>query len=145
MKPSLRVSTLALAWSQCLHSQNSAPPASQQNHIQGFGAWRKKEKTNKSDTGIEAKQPLRVLVNVAAAVAILICAAPNLAWSGVPHGIQRSNTSQHIDTSVHANAAQYSTNDECARMAFLEKEIAALRARVDDMLAQLRVRSVDGK
>ena len=81
-----------------------------------------------------------------AAIAALLCAVANPVWSGVPHGIQRTETSQRTDMSVtQASAAKPSGNDECARMASLENEIASLRSRVDEMLAQLRTRDADRK
>ncbi len=79
--------------------------------------------------------------NKLATLTVLLCAAANPAWSGVPHGIQRTNTSQQTATSIaQVGVAQSSANDECAGMASLEKEIGSLRSRIDDMLAELRVR-----
>ncbi len=79
-------------------------------------------------------------------IAILFFAFVNPAWSGVPQGVQRSNTTGQL-TNLRAptNTTNSAANDECARMASLEKEIASLRARVDDMLDELRVRSAGEK
>ena len=55
MKTSLQVSSLALAWSQCLGSQDT-PPLSQQSHMREDAAWWKQEGAKKSGTGVEAKK-----------------------------------------------------------------------------------------
>jgi uncharacterized protein YceH (UPF0502 family) len=81
-----------------------------------------------------------VKFNKPAAIVILFCAVAIPAWSGVPHAIQRTETSN-----VQVAAAKSPVNDACARMAALENEMASLRSRVDDMLAQLRARGTDGK
>ena len=79
-------------------------------------------------------------------IAIFFFAFANPAWSGVPQGVQRSNTTgQQTNLRVPANAQNSAANDECARMASLETEIASLRARVDDILDELRARSPDKK
>jgi len=78
--------------------------------------------------------------NKPAAIVILFCAVATPGWSGVPHAIQRTETN-----SVQVTAAKPPLNDECARMAALENEIASLRSRVDDMLAQLRARGTEGR
>ena len=81
-----------------------------------------------------------------AVIAALLSAIANPAWSGVPQGVQRSNTTGQ-QTNLHAptNTTNSAANDECARMASVETEIASLRARIDDMLDELRARSADKK
>ncbi len=81
-----------------------------------------------------------------AVIAALLSAIANPAWSGVPQGVQRSNTTgQQTNLRAPTNTTNSAANDECARMASVETEIASLRARIDDMLDELRARSPDKK
>ena len=81
-----------------------------------------------------------------AVIAALLSAIANPAWSGVPQGVQRSNTTgQQTNLRAPTYTTNSAANDECARMASVETEIASLRARIDDMLDELRARSPDKK
>lgn len=72
------------------------------------------------------------------AVSILLCAAANPAWSGVPHFQQRA-VGQPV-----ASPASTAMND-CLRVASVEKDIASLKFSISEMLERLKTLSVAGK
>lgn len=70
-----------------------------------------------------------------AAIAILLCAVANPAWSGVPHTQQRTP----------AQATILPARDECMRIASVENDIASLKSSIEEMMKQLQTLNAAGK